>query len=243
MSRNNQHASEGFTIIELTLAMAFISALLLAIAMTIIQVGAIYGRGMLLKDTNQTARVIIDDVRRTISGGSAFSQTNDYKVFNNIGGRLCTGSYSYIWNTGAAQSTDVTNVTHYQNDAGTPIRFVKIADGSKSYCVLDGSGNFAKQDIPTGERANARELINAGDRNLALHRFRINTSASNEDALSGQKLYSLAFIIGTNDQLALQSDPATGEKVACLAPGQPNADPLYCSVREFTLVVRTGSGG
>ncbi len=239
---NNSRRTEGFTIIELTLAMAFIAALLLAIAMTVIQIGAMYGRGMMLKETNQTARVIIDDIRRTITGGAAFSDTEDYVVFDNVGGRICTGTYSYVWNVGAAQSTNGNNVAHYEGDA-TVIRLVKIADGSKSYCQRNAAGNVAKRDIPASERSLARELINAGDRDLALHQLRINTSQSAEDTLTGQRLYSMNFIIGTNDQAALQTDTTTGEKVACLAPGQPNADPLYCSVREFTLVVRTGNRG
>lgn len=243
MNHDKRYKAGGFTIIELTLAMTFISVLLLAIALTVIQIGAIYNRGMLLKETNQTARVIIDDLRRTITGGAAFSEATDYRVFNNVGGRICTGSYSYIWNVGAAQSTNGINVAHYQNDTTTPIRLVKIPDGSKSYCVVNSAGNLSKRDIPTSERGNARELINAGDRNLALHQLRINGGSSIEDALSGQKLYSMTFILGTNDQPALQSDASTGEKVACLGPGQKDADPLYCSVREFTLVVRTGSGG
>ena len=46
----------GFTLIELMLAIAFISMLLLAIAAVGIQVGRIYTRGIVLRDVNQAGR-------------------------------------------------------------------------------------------------------------------------------------------------------------------------------------------
>ena len=62
--------STGFTIIELTLAMAFISVLLLSIVMTAIQAGRIYNRGAVLRSVNQAGRDVSDTLRRD------FLQTN-----------------------------------------------------------------------------------------------------------------------------------------------------------------------
>lgn len=242
MNHDNR-SQAGFTIIELTLAMTFISVLLLAIALTIIQIGAVYNRGMLLKEVNQVSRTVSDDVRRTLSGGNAFALDTDYKAFPNVGGRLCTGSYSYVWNVGAKQSTSETNVLRYaagSSKASSPVRLVKLVDTTKSYCAVNTSGVLTKTTIPAGEQAAARELISAGERELAIHSFRVTSGADALDVLTGQRLYSIAFVIGTNNQPSLKAD-ATGEKTSCVEPGQPGADPLYCVVRDFTVVVKTGN--
>ena len=105
---------KGFTLIELMLAMTFISVLLLAIAMTIIQVGAIYNKGVALKDINQSGRGISDDISRTVAASEAFSLTTDY-VTGTDGGRVCLGSYSYIWNY-AKSFPNGSGLTWNQND-------------------------------------------------------------------------------------------------------------------------------
>ena len=93
---------KGFTIIELLLAMTFISALLLAIALTIVQVANIYNRGIILKEVNQTSRAISDELESSLRSSSTFSTEADDKryVNNQWGGRMCLGQYSYIWNYG-----------------------------------------------------------------------------------------------------------------------------------------------
>jgi prepilin-type N-terminal cleavage/methylation domain-containing protein len=55
---------KGFTLIELMLAMSFISVLLLSIAMVGIQAGKMYSRGIVLRDVNQAGRDISDTIRR-----------------------------------------------------------------------------------------------------------------------------------------------------------------------------------
>ena len=64
---NRAAKQTGFTLIELMLAMTFISVLLLAIAMTIIQIGTIYNRGVTLKEVSQAARSISDELNRSIT--------------------------------------------------------------------------------------------------------------------------------------------------------------------------------
>ena len=60
MSRRMKY---GFTIIELTLAMAFISVLLISIVLVSIQAGKMYNRGIILRGVNQAGRDI-DTVMR-----------------------------------------------------------------------------------------------------------------------------------------------------------------------------------
>ena len=87
---NRAAKQDGFTLIELVLAMAFISALLLAIALTIIQIGTTYNRGMTLKEVNQTARSISDELTRNLTSSEAFTLSSKY-ISTPTGGRLCLG--------------------------------------------------------------------------------------------------------------------------------------------------------
>lgn len=235
--------SQGFTLIELMLAMGFVSALLLAIAMTIIQIGAIYNQGTTLREINQASRDISEDLRRSISSAGTINIAEDYVLTPNdtnaVGGRLCLGNYTYIWNYAKAidANPNDTNLTKY----GTPPTgempiLIKVPDSEGIYCDKDAGGlvykNIRGADVPL-----AQELLKLGDHELGVHKLGfispIPASATNDSI--GQALYSIEFVIGTNKIEALNTDQS-----ACLTADQPNADPLYCNVQKFTLVVRAG---
>lgn len=221
----------GFTLIELLLAMAFISVLLLAVAMTVLQIGTIYNRGLTLKDINQTARSIMNEIGQTLTTSGSLSTELSARqyVAESWGGRLCVGSYSYIWNYGKALAEGSQDVAQY-NDSTEPIIFVKVPDGGGNYC----SGAPAYERITS---AGGVELLSTSDHNLVLHSLSLTTTASASDQATGQQLYTLNLTIGTNDINAL-NDTQTG----CKPPGIPGADLTYCSVQQFSVVLRTGNG-
>jgi Tfp pilus assembly protein FimT len=231
---NRVAKQDGFTLIELVLAMAFISALLLAIAMAIIQVGTIYNRGMTLKEVNQTSRSVSDDLTRSLTSSEAFTLSSKY-VASSTGGRLCLGQYSYLWNY--ARSYQDTNRVEYANAATEtatgPIRFVKVPDASGKYCVLQTNGRYL--DIQAADTVSTVELLKAGDRALSIHQFAITSGANAFDPTTGQQLYNVSFTIGTGNVSALTSDQSS-----CLPPNDPNSDFAYCTVQQFKLVVRAG---
>ncbi|MFZ2125923.1 MAG: prepilin-type N-terminal cleavage/methylation domain-containing protein [Candidatus Microsaccharimonas sp.] len=230
---NHVDKQRGFTLIELVLAMSFISVLLLAIALTIIQVGTIYNRGMTLKEVNQTARTISDDLTRSLSSSEAFMLSSKYIALP-TGGRLCLGQYSYIWNYSKSfqDSNRAQYVDSAQNAKG-PIRFVKVPDASGAYCVLQTNGKYL--DIQAADTTKAVELLKAGDRTLSIHQFAITSGTNAKDPITGQQLYNLSFTIGTGNVSALTSD-----QTSCLPPNDPNSDFAYCTVQQFKLVVRAG---
>src|SRR5690606_10502071 len=92
--------SKGFTLIELMLSMAFVGALLVAIAMTSIHIMNTYTKGVTIREVNQVGRAITQDIQRTIASEAPFSVDTMYLNSADRGGRLCTGSYSYVWNYG-----------------------------------------------------------------------------------------------------------------------------------------------
>jgi type II secretory pathway pseudopilin PulG len=244
---NHVAKKQGFTIIELMLAMAFVSALLIAIAMTVIQIGNIYNKGITYKDVNQAGRSIASELQRSIAESASFSidaADNHYVIQKGdndetLGGRLCLGQYSYIWNYGKyIQSGDSRINTYVDADSSTsPIRFVKVLDPNTSYCVAN-SGVYPKIN-----KANAVELLVVGQgsgsnqHDLALHSFTISSNPP-QDSKTGQGLYSIEFLLGTNEQTALMGDSAGTE---CRPPNDPLSDVSYCSVNKFNVVARAGN--
>ena len=221
----------GFTLIELLLAMGFVSVLLIAIAMTVIQIANIYNRGITLKEVDQSGRSLASELQRSINGSVRFDLSTRY-ISKPWGGRLCLGQYSYIWNYGA----DIVSINPSRNvyanaPAGSDIRFVKVIDPNASYCT-----DTIKPIDPNG----ATELLSVSEHNLAVHSFNVTTTASSIDLKTGQELYSINFLIGTNDQNALKIDPLTNAKV-CKTPGETGSDPTYCSVNQFNIMARAGN--
>lgn len=224
----------GFTLVELMLAMTFIAMLLVAIALTTIQISRIYNKGLTLREVNQAGRVVSDELRRSIASSSPFdvnpaSPTSKY-IVRPGGGRLCVGPYTYAWNYGSALvggNGAPTIVNKFQG--GEPVRFVKVSDPAASLCA-DPTLAIVKAD--------ATEILVAGDRNLAVHAFTI--TQGDADAGTGQSLYALSLTIGTNDQQQLTSNDAS-----CKPPAEGVGNEDYCSVNQFDMIVRAGnkSGG
>lgn len=231
---NRAAKQQGFTIIELMLAMSFVAALLLAVALTILQIGTIYNKGLTLKEVNQTGRSISDDLTRNIGASTAFSVNTNYVSIPNVGGRLCTGQFSYIWNYANALQNNATGITEYATST-TPVRFVKVPDAANAYCARNGAP-LLYPDIRAADVSKAVELLKTGDRTLSIHQFSLFSPPNGSDPLTGQQVYTLSFTIGTGEVAALTSD-----QTACLPPGSPGSNFSYCAVQQFTLVIRAGN--
>lgn len=239
MSHDNKQ--QGFTLIELLLAMAFISVLLLAIAMTVLQISTIYNRGIIVKEVNQVGRAVSTELQKAIVTVAPFSinQTPGSHYFQQgspsvYGGRLCLGQYSYIWNYGSVLQPGTSPIRNRYvaeslliTEQSSPIRFIKVYDSNGSYCT-----NLNKQIDPTS----ATEILSIGDHSLVIQKLSVSTTTTAQDAKTGQQLYTIAFSLGTNDQGAL-----TSGGTACKAPGVAGADLSYCVVQQFSIVVRAGN--
>lgn len=231
MSQNKK--LQGFTLIELMLSMTFVSILLVAIAMTIIMMSNIFNKGITLKEVNQIGRSLTDDLQKTISSSQSFEITGPasrYVSKDLWGGRLCVGRYSYIWNYGSAIADNDTSKLYLYEDSSVDIpRFVKVIDPNASYC-----SNTTKKIV----RSDAVELLNTSDHDLAVHNASISSSESASDNKTQQRLYYIEFSVGTNNQKALTDE--LGYWV-CKQPGQPDADPSYCSLVQFKIVALAGN--
>lgn len=226
---NTRHArSAGFTLIELMLAMAGVAFLLLAIAMTTIQISNIYSKGLTLKSVNQTGRDLSDSLQRDIKGSTPFDLADTSKFLETpYGGRLCLGQYSYVWNYGKTiTATDTSNTIKFSD--GTAVRMARVLDTGRQICVN------ADKNVPIN-RSDSTELLVSSDKlDLALHTLKLVSSAS--DLATHQALYSVEFTLGTNDQEAL----ATGD-ASCKAPNDDKANWEFCAVNVFDFTTRAGN--
>lgn len=236
----------GFTMVELSLAMAFVSVLMLTIATTVIQIGNIYSRGMNLKAVEQAGRQVAADIRRSISQANELSWDNpanciyllknttkpcfevddnlttvkqdyDPNVSNAIqGGRLCTGTFTYVWNYGGALNKSERNINKYADPTTTEkIRLVKVKDSSAAYCRTNAGGSLAAISSD-----NVTELLSNNDINLTIHRLIVKRVLS----ANNQALYNFNIRIGTNDSDYIQTaGDCKNDKTA----------QIYCSVNEF----------
>jgi len=231
MNQNlNHNTKKGFTIIELMLAMSFVSVLLVSIALTVIQISHIYNKGLMLKGSNQAGRSIIDELQRSISSSPAFDLSSNYimqTTSNGTAGRLCIGQYSYIWNNGKVLSgTPNGYINRYGTNDNEEIRFVKVLDPDGNYCV-NPSSYINKSD--------STELLGKNQYNLVIQKFDITSSASAEDAKTGQRLYKIEFFLGTNDQDSLI------DSIACKPTSFIGSNSSFCSVVSFNIIIRAGN--
>ncbi|HMI09346.1 MAG TPA: prepilin-type N-terminal cleavage/methylation domain-containing protein [Candidatus Saccharimonadales bacterium] len=227
----NHVKKDGFTLIELMLAMSFISLLLLAIAMTTIQVSHIYTKGITLREVNQAGRAVSEELQRSISASSPFEVNSAAPATKYIvrlgGGRLCLGRYTYAWNFGSALKGDPGAPAPFSKyEDGTPVRFAKISDPNASLCTAPISDTVI--------RANSTDMLVSGDRDLAMHKFTITKGA--EDLTIGQTLYAISMVIGTNDRAEL----VTGD-TSCKPPADGQGNENYCSVNQFDIIARAGN--
>ncbi len=232
---NHAHKNAGFTLIELMLAMAFLSVLLISIALLLIQIGTIYNKGMVIKEINQTGRAVSDDLRRTAGAAESITLDADY-VVTTAGGRLCLGTYSYIWNTANALKNNDVNVTTYSTETTKQLRLVKVVDKVKLYCAKTPANALVYKQILQSDEASARELLPAGDHTLSMTQLSLLPSAVVSDSTTGETLYTLQYTLGTGEISAMNADQS-----ACLPPDNPDSDLTYCTVQQFSLVLRTGN--
>lgn len=233
---NHAARQRGFTLIELMLAMAFVSTLLLAIAMIIVQIGSIYNKGITYTDVNKAGSSIVSELQKSIDESTPdISGTDSLYVQRTWGGRLCTNNYSYIWNYGKALAGNQTRNEYNDPDTGTEIHFVKVLDSTNEYCKDDITLPMSKID-----KTNAIELLDAGQHTLVIHSFKIISPDSAIDTVTRQRLYSITFTIGTNDQNTLTINPDTDE-VSCKLPDDRDSNPLYCTVNQFNVTARAGN--
>lgn len=230
---------DGFTLVETTIAIAFLSILLIAILTLTITAGKMYIKGDTNKTINQSGRDFSDTIRRdllstgvgtispqiTVSGGNATTYS----------GRICLGTVSYLWNSAdllnsvsaVAKQSEVTVGT-----AKDPVTFARVTNPQQSYCEVGPSGKYP-MNIPSTERV--VDLFGGTGRDYALYAMTIKPVAANGD----KGLYRIMYTLGTNQSNTTRQD-ATNTYRQCKTNDSLTADFNYCAVDDFDMIVRVG---
>ncbi len=239
-----QRTNEGFTLIELTLAMSFVAVLLISVAMLSIQLTNQYSRGLTLKEVAQSGTEVTNDVKRTMS--QAQIQNGGVRVRGISGGgwALCTGSYSYIASSPASLeanngSGDGNAIRVGASGSTTMARFAKVRDLGGALCnsdtVLNTNKNYVTDDVS--------ELLAGGSRLLAVRDVTVSPNGIPaagttlyQEFLQGRGIYTVSIRIGAG--LTSEIESGTGE---CRAPNDSQANLQYCAINSFVFNTRVGS--
>lgn len=232
MTQMPKHQLKGFTIIELTLAMTFLSILLLAIAVLVIQLSNVYTKGITLKAANEAGTRAASDIRRELNQAGELDEEDDIVVMKTgtvaTAGRLCTGKASYAWNLGEnvgkeGGTTEVIN--RFEND-DREIRLLKVTDVDKTLCQRNDEDTY--DDISTDVESS--DLLQEGDRDLVVHHMDIVPVTTDE----GQTIVRITMTLGTKGVGLVQDS-------TCRAPNNSDGEE-FCSVNTFKFTARLGGG-
>lgn len=224
--------SRGFTIVELTLAIAFVGVLLIAVVTTAVGLGRTYQKGITLRDVNQTGREISDVMRRDLAAASP----KELKVqllpnaSNPETARICTGSVSYLINFARHLNSGSGQVIKASNQPSAPTaKLMRVLDSSGANCLRNASGQY--QLFVQG--TNQQELLGAskqGDAtNLAIHAIEVQTLNQQADS----QLLRLKLRLGTNQIGSVDAD-------RCADPSSSSANFDYCALYDFETIIRAG---
>lgn len=238
MIQARKQSSAGFTLVELTIAMAFISLLLLGIALLTLQISVIYNKGLTTRAVNEAGQLVSADIQRSLDSSKPISVKYAQSSGIVTGGRLCADLTVYAWNYGKYLN-DTSAFNKYQSNLGPaptkPIRLVKFPSNGTDYCT---AVRGVYPDIPVS----ANDLLTSGDAQLAVHDFSINKDSGGAygeavygDSTGSQRIYQVSIVIGTSEQSILDSNVD-----GCKAPENKLED-QYCSVNKFSFTARAGN--
>ena len=223
---------QGFTLVELTLAIAFVGILLIAVVTTAVGLGRTYQKGITLRDVNQTGREITDIMRRDIAAASptevevlmlpSASQAET--------ARICTGTVSYLINFAEHLNAEDSQVIESNNQPGaSAVRLTRVLDSGGTNCLRNASSQY--ELYVQGD--NQQELLSATDEqsanNLAVHRLSLEAINEQEDS----QLFRLSLRLGTNEQNSIDGD-------RCIDPASSSANFDYCALYDFETIIRAG---
>lgn len=225
----------GFTLVETTLSMIFVSILLLTVAGVSLGIIKSYHQGVTIKTVNEVSHAIAEDLRSSVRRGvmqisdAPCSEDNasDFCDYANYG-TLCTGEYTYVWNKAEAINDPIKQVVRL-NNTNQPLRFVKVIDRGRELCGLNieqlSDRLSTSTEIPETERA--IELIKMSDNNLMMYDFSVMQGLA--DDLSQQAVFRISFVLGSG------SGSGIIEGVRQCDPSHFDKD--YCAINKFEISV------
>ncbi len=228
---------KGFTLIELSLATAFFTTILLFFVFGYIQVTRTFHKGNTIKKITESGRLVIEDMARNIR----LSSSDEFNLLPASGGlaeRVCVHGVRYAWNTGdVVDSTGDPLPAHEQVDVvddagsivGDPIPFSLVrsidpADCDERFEIKDGFSLevSAEGDIST---RGASSLLND---NVIVQALNIT------EILEGVEIDITLSTAGINNPTATGTP---SEDARCDAAGFVKQGDHFCDVVRFKTFV------
>lgn len=253
---------KGFTLVELSLSIAFISILSITIALIINDAISTYRRGLTLNQINTVGMDLVDDIRAAVQNSPSkaveedfvFKKKAEVSVDNDdnwinvpIYGTFCTGSYSYIWNSGYLYSNEYGKEIEmnpvklkYNNETEIKegFRLLKVKDRSRAVCkevrgdsdIIDISGYDVLVEEPV--------ILLANDTSNSLALYDLSVAAPASNTLGNSLFYSISFILGTvQGGINVMSSGNF-----CKAPAEYNSNFDYCAINKFNFAAQATGG-
>jgi len=224
--------SRGFTLVELNLAIVFVALLLLAVALTTLNVSRTYQYGVSLKTINQLGREVVDQMRRDAASSSAGQIQFTTAASGGGVGRLCLGNVSYVFNSAGLLNGSVSGTKIIDSANSKPITLARIDDKGGEWCKKDVSGTYVKNAI-NGDTYT--EMLLSDVTPVAIHAISLNDLASTTTSGFTEGLVEVGVDIGTNETQTTNGD-------SCKPPSSPTENFDNCVVRHFVMVVRVTGG-
>jgi prepilin-type N-terminal cleavage/methylation domain-containing protein len=216
---NKISLSRGFTLIELMLAMAFFSSILIVTTSVLVQVLGIYNKGLAVKQMNGVGRMLADDVVRV--GNSARGEVDVQGKDSDGTHPRCMqiGNNVYVW---SYQNDVALNKSHYRTSSG-PISFAQLKnpDGGCPPTATVLLVTAIEPMLSASVRVYAGEVKPIG-------------GATN--------LLSLRLVLGTYSSALSTNNPtlnADGKSVQCAASSLGN----FCAFGTYETVIYLPNGG
>lgn len=167
------YGDRGFTLVELMLAMVFLSSILLISTSVIIQAFSIYNKGLAVRQINQLGRTLTEDMTRAANSGNV--------VIDSAGSNahvLCLGATVYVWNT----------VAQTRSAEPKPV---------KKFVGLTDELNLVKVN---GGECTSDEAVEI-DRNIAIDMLsdQVRVLSADVSQVADSNLVNITFVFGTYD--------------------------------------------
>ena len=198
----------GFTILELTLAMTFLSFVLIFSSTIVMQMSQTYIKGLTMKQINQAGRTVADDITRSFEG----SINNELNIDNLGNGYMCMGNTVYIWNpvylyneaTGD-YSFNAAGINRYSmGSLSSPISLARVTSDAVGECV-SGVAN------PIPSSFDNLSLLGSRSRIIAATQSR--SSIDIGGGIIDDRLVKITFVIGTFDSTEVPALAAGGASI------------------------------
>ena len=271
----------GFTLVELSFAITFITTLLLIFALLTNNIINSYKKGLVIRSVNSTGRDLIDDIKSSISSApsatveslcSIFEDKSDEKNWKTqckndnasllryvsfsdnftlkgnteksdikVSAVFCTGSYSYVWNSGYFYDDNNSPNNQYKIKIGNTVyRFAKVIDPNASFCksalkTEDDTLIYAKAErVELKTNNDITELLPPNDNiELLLYDFSMFSPTQNDD--TRRALYSGSFVLGSKTG----GINITRKGNYCDIENSEISDLNNCAINKFNFTMRT----